>query len=130
MYISWVQDQAANFARLTPDRQQQLVEAHPNSPSWMEDAVALKPFSQDTLEEWKSVVWQVAMDATDGKPEDEPVLEEFKTKPAVHGSPYSDNTLVTTPKAYRKEIKEALERGLRALARQQEKARQADAKSE
>ena len=69
------------------------------------------------------------MDATNGKPEDEPELDQFKSKPAVYESPNSYRKLATTPKAYRKEIKEALERGLEALVRQQEKALRANAKA-
>lgn len=121
-HIELAQGKVAKFQRLTPEEQRRLVAAHPASPAWIDDAAALQPLSAETCSQWLDVIWKIAMDATGGKPEEEPILFALQNLPAEHGSRYSDEVFKTTLAAYRKKIKEALERALRQLIAQREKA--------
>ena len=122
-YINIARSEAAKFARLTPDGKQRWVETHPESPAWVDDAVALKPLCPETRRDWSAVIWNIVLDATGGQPEKEEVLCGLQNLPEKREAKYSHAILATTPKMRQKKIKEALERGLRLLVEQNDKAK-------
>ncbi len=127
-YVKEARDKVIRSASLAPDGLQQWVEAHPHLPPWMKNAVILDPLSHETLADWMAVIWEVLLGATDGRPEDEPILQPLGKMPAEHKRKYCKRTLKTTAKDHRNKIKQAIRDGLESLLQQlqqQEKARRA-----